>query len=273
MPLVTTADLRSEEFYRDLIIPALNAQSVVLRSIRRIQTTSTKVNLPRVNDANVGWVAEGAPLPDAGVNPDLVTVTPAKVAAYGDISNESAGDANAAEIVGQAMGQALARKVDAAFFTSGGAAAPGSLADASVLAVDADPASGLDPYIDAAAAMEADGASPSVIFMNPTDWAGLAKVKETAGSAKPIIVAPSGPTGAPTRSLNGLTVEVSSGVPAGTAYVVDGSRVVAVVRQDGSVEADRSVGFRNDITVVRVVGRFGFAFLYPSAVARINDVA
>ena len=29
----------------------------------------------------------------------------------------------------------------------------------------------------------------------------------------------------------------------------------------------------NDITVVRVVGRFGFGFLYPSAVAPIKDVA
>ena len=45
-----------------------------------------------------------------------------------------------------------------------------------------------------------------------------------------------------------------------------------MVRQDGTVEADRSVGFRNDITVVRVIGRFGFACLYASAVARIQDL-
>lgn len=51
----------------------------------------------------------------------------------------------------------------------------------------------------------------------------------------------------------------------------DGPRTVAVVRKDGSVEADRSVGFRN-ITVVGVVGRVAFGFLYQSAVARINDV-
>ncbi|HSF97712.1 MAG TPA: hypothetical protein VLA55_03375, partial [Ornithinibacter sp.] len=51
----------------------------------------------------------------------------------------------------------------------------------------------------------------------------------------------------------------------------DGPRTVAVVRKDGSVEADRSVGFRN-ITVVGVVGRVAFGFLYLSAVARIDDV-
>lgn len=66
-------------------------------------------------------------------------------------------------------------------------------------------------------------------------------------------------------------MEVSSGVPQGTDYVIDGTRTAAVVRQDGSVEADRSVGFRNDITVVRVVGRFGFAFAYTAAATRIID--
>lgn len=273
MALVSTADLRSEDFYRQLVIPALNEASVVLRSLRRIDTTATKVNLPIVNDANIGWVAEGAPLPDAAVNPDLVQVTPKKLAAYADITNEAVGDANAAEIVGAAMAQALARKVDAAFFTSGGADAPASLAGATVLTVDATPTSGIDPYIDAAAEMEADGATPTVIFLNPLDWAALAKVKESTGSNKPVLVASSGPTLAAARALNGLPVEVSSGVPQGTAYVVDGTRTVAVVRRDGTVEADRSVGFRNDITVVRVVGRFGFGFLYPSAVARIKDVA
>ena len=87
-----------------------------------------------------------------------------------------------------------------------------------------------------------------------------------------MLVAQSGPTLAATRSINGLPVEVSSGVPLGTSYVVDGTRVAAVVRLDGTVETDRSVGFRNDITVVRVVGRFGFAFLYQASVARIKDI-
>ncbi|WP_377640101.1 phage major capsid protein [Oryzobacter terrae] len=271
MPLVTTADLRSEDFYRQLVIPALNEASVVLRSIRRIDTTATKVNLPIVNDANVGWVAEGAPLPDAGVSPDLVQVVPRKLAAYADITNESVGDANAAEIVGQAMAQALARKVDAAFFTTGGLSAPPALDTAAVLEVDADPTTGIDPYIDSMAQMEAAGSTPTVIFANPLDWAALAKVKESTGSNRPVLVASSGPTLASSRSLNGLPVEISSGVPQGAAYVVDGTRTAVVVRQDGSVEADRSIGFRNDITVVRVVGRFAFGFLYASATARIRE--
>ena len=52
----------------------LNEASVVLRRLRRIDTTTTKANLPIVNDANVGWTAEGAPLPNAGVFPGLSLV-------------------------------------------------------------------------------------------------------------------------------------------------------------------------------------------------------
>lgn len=54
----------------------------------------------------------------------------------------------------------------------------------------------------------------------------------------------------------------------GTAYVIDGNRTVAVIRQDGQVETDRSVGFRSDLTVIRVIGRFAFGILYPSAASR-----
>ena len=272
MPAITTANLRSEDFYRDLVIPALNVNSVVLRNLNQITTEATKVNIPRVGDASVGWVAEGAALPDAGLAPDLVTVTPKKVAAYSDLSNESLSDAGSLEIAGEAMARALARAVDRAFFVSGGTDAPTPLETASALVIDAIPTSGVDPYIDAVAQMENAGASPSVIFMNPLDWGALAKVKETTGSAKPVLSGDSGPTAAATRSLNGLPVEVSPGVPQGTAYVVDGSRTAAVIRKDGTVEADSSAGFRNDVTVVRVVGRFGFGHLYQAAVARIRDV-
>lgn len=91
--------------------------------------------------------------------------------------------------------------------------------------------------IDAMAEMEADGATPTVVFVNPLDWAALAKVKESTGSNKPVLVAQSGPTLAATRSLNWLPVEVSSGVPQGTAYVVDGTRTSAVVRRPNAILA------------------------------------
>ena len=54
----------------------------------------------------------------------------------------------------------------------------------------------------------------------------------------------------------------------GTAYVIDGNHTVAVIPRDGHVETDRSVGFRSDLTVIRVIGRFAFGFLSPSPASR-----
>lgn len=69
MSLVSTSNLRSEDLYRQLVVPALPEKCVVLRNLRVISTLSTKVNLPIANDASVGWVAEGAALPDAALKP------------------------------------------------------------------------------------------------------------------------------------------------------------------------------------------------------------
>jgi hypothetical protein len=66
-------------------------------------------------------------------------------------------------------------------------------------------------------------------------------------------------------------VRVSVGVPAGNAYVVDGSRVAVVIRKDGTVEADRSARFTYDVTVVQATLRLAWAVPYAEAVLRIYD--
>ena len=177
MSLVSTSNLRSEDFYRQLVVPALSEKSVVLLNLRVISTLSTKVNLPIVNDASVGWVAEGAALPDAALNPQLVVVTPRKLSAYSDLSNESLDDAGSSEIVGAAMAATLARKVDASFFVSGGANAPLALDPAAVLTVDAAPTAGIDACIHACAQMEADSASPKRRVPQPARLGGSRKAE------------------------------------------------------------------------------------------------
>jgi hypothetical protein len=43
-----------------------------------------------------------------------------------------------------------------------------------------------------------------------------------------------------------------------------------VARQDGSVDADRSIRFLSDMTTLRVVGHVGFGVVYPSTVVKIT---
>ncbi len=122
----------------------------------------------------------------------------------------------------------LAGEVDEAFSSRKDANTPPALDTGTVLSVDAVPTTGIAPCIDAMAQMGADGATPTVILVHPLTGL-LAKVKEPTGSNKPVLVARSGPTRAATRSLNGLPVEVSGGVPGGTAYVMGGTRTVALL--------------------------------------------
>jgi hypothetical protein len=68
-------------------------------------------------------------------------------------------------------------------------------------------------------------------------------------------------------------VEVNNDCPTGTAYMADRSRTVAVVRKNGTVESDPSVGFRNDLTVLRVMAGSGSGFCTRIPAVRIKDIA
>ncbi len=89
---------------------------------------------------------------------------------------------------------------------------------AGIETVDADPAAGLDAWTDAVAAIEANGGRATVGFVSPTTWASLSKVKESTGSATPLLADPgTGPTGDMTRSIGGLPVAVTASVADGEA--------------------------------------------------------
>ena len=226
MPAVTTSSIFSASFYRELILAPLYFESVVLRAMRRIEISTTSAYLPRVTSGSVSWVPEASEIPDSGALVDLLAVTPRKVAALAIVSNEAVGDANAAEMLGQALARAVAVEVDRAFFRGGGTNGPAGLPGVTGLeTIDADPTSGLDAWTDAVAAVESNGARATVGFVSPTTWASLSKVKESTGSNKPVLADPAtGPTGEVTRSIGGLPVLVSASVADGEAWVVDGSR-------------------------------------------------
>ena len=180
MPAVTTDSIFSATFYRSLVLEPLYQESVVLRALRRIEIATTTAYLPRVTGGSVSWVPEATEIPDSGALVDLVAVTPQKVAALAIVSNEAVGDANAASMLGEALGRAVAVKVDDAFFRGGGANGPAGLPGvAGIETVDANPSSGLDAWIDAVAAIESNGGRASVGFVFSDDVGRSGKVKES----------------------------------------------------------------------------------------------
>ena len=268
---VTTADLFSIETVNSLVVEPTWAQSVALSSgLKRLSTTATTVNIPAVGGGSAGWFAELAPISDAGISAMEMPVTPRRVAATQVVSNESATDASAAQLVGSALTNALSQTVDEAFFTGAGPVGPGglpALAAMSTVAGDAD--SSLDLYVDAIAKVEAAGGRAGAIYVSPETWALLSKIKSGTGSAQPVLSPQGNLSAATSRSLFGVPVYTSRFVQASTAWVLDPSRVIVVERTPASVAVDTSVKFFEDATVLRATMRLEFAAPIESIVCKI----
>lgn len=72
------------------------------------------------------------------------------------------------------------------------------------------------------------------------------------------------------RRILGVEVRVWPFVPDGTAYAIPQDRALVVVRDDTTVETDRSVCSTSDRVAVKATTRVGFAFVHPQAIVRIT---
>jgi len=120
--------------------------------------------------------------------------------------------------------------------------------------------------------------------MHPRTWRTLLKLKETSSANKALLQAEQGGAVAAAQfSLYGLPVYLSSqlsitetqgasGAVASSAYVVDTSQCIVVIRQDVRVERDSSRLFNSDQSEVRAIMRADFVVANPAAVVRIVGV-
>ena len=79
-------------------------------------------------------------------------------------------------------------------------------------------------------------------------------------------------TSATGRMILGVPLHVSPFVAANTLWAIDGSRVWLVVREDATVEVDRSVFFTSDRVAVKAVMRAAFGFVHPQSVVKVTIV-
>jgi HK97 family phage major capsid protein len=250
------------------------AQSVALSSgLQRLQTEATTVWIPSVAGGSAGWYTDLDAIGDAGISADEAEVRPKKVAATQIVSNESAGDANAAELVGRALTNALVQQVDEAFFAgSGTVKGPDGLPGVTgASTVDADPAASLDAFVDAIAEVEQAGGVASAIYLQPSTWATLSKIKTEVASTQPVLSPQGGLSLEVTRSLYGLPVYTSRFVEDDVAWVVDARRLIVVERTNATVDVEKSVRFFEDATVLRATMRLEFVAPIPGIVCRIEN--
>jgi HK97 family phage major capsid protein len=142
----------------------------------------------------------------------------------------------------------------------------------------------LDAFADAIGLASASNAEATAIFMHPRTWRTLMKVKETSTANKALLQAETGGApSAPRFSLYGLPVHLSSqlstsevqgtsGAVSTSAYVVDVSQCVVVMRQDVRVERDSSRLFNSDVSEIRAIMRADFVVPNPAAVVRVTGI-
>ncbi|OBC08992.1 capsid protein [Mycobacterium sp. 852013-50091_SCH5140682] len=260
--------------YGQLIDTVIAAKSIAFQAGTLVTTDNESIRFPMLTaDPAVGWYAENTQITLADPTTTELVVTPRAVKGLTQISTEAAGDSNpaAADMVGQSLGRAIAKKIDAAFFgntVTNGPSGLLSLAGVNVVDTGSVTLTSLDPFHDAKAAALADGATITHFILAPDVALTLAKVKEQTGSNKGLFESV-----ADGQTLAGVPVLVSTDVAAGNAWGVDASQILIVQRTGTTVTRSFDSAFDYDAVQVRATARIAFGFPNPAGVVRLYDAA
>ncbi|WP_424937341.1 MULTISPECIES: phage major capsid protein [Bacteria] len=234
-----------------------------------------------VSDGDAGWYEEGADMSGGDGTLDSVKITPAKVGRVRKISNELADDSSpeAQELVGTMIGQAIADKIDMAFFGNATAPAPGSPAPAGLpsVATEVSNVNGvtawadLDPFAEAISISEANNGDLSAFVASPGDALALMTLKKQADNNEPLLGLDA--TSATGRSILGVPLLVSKHVQAGVVWGLDKRYVTVALRKAVDLDISRDRYFETDQTAVKGAMRLSWAFTHPKALVRITLAA
>lgn len=126
----------------------------------------------------------------------------------------------------------------------------------------------LDPFAEAISAAERVGATTTSFVAHPATLLALTQLKVATDWLQPLLgTDPSSPT---KRSIQGVPVQWSPAVEAGTVWAIPQAKVFVVLRLPASVVTDRSAYFSSDRTGIRCVLRVGFAFPHEQAIVKIS---
>ena len=251
-------------------------------------TTRDALHIPRIDsDPGAAWTAEAAPITPSDPGYSDVVATPRKLASLQTISNELIADSNpdVVALLEMQVARALALKFDLGCFEGSGVPpeirglknTAGIVVDSSLAAAPTN----LDVFATAIATLESNNAHATAIVMHPRSWGELSKLKQgTANNNMPLLMEQAGSAGqAVSRSIYGVPVYLTSQMSltegAGTetsAYVFEAAQIIAVFRQDTTIQLDRSRLFNSDQSELRAILRADLIVPNPLAVVRISKI-
>jgi HK97 family phage major capsid protein len=276
------------------VFDRLASSSVGLRSgLRIIETRRDELHIPRLTaDAAANWTAEATAITASDPTIDEVVARPRKLAGLVALSNELRKDSTpgALDLTAENLIRAMALKLDLGFYEGSGTAPEirglRNVSGIQSISMGTNGAAftNLDTFADALGMLEQENATATSIVMHPRTWQSLSKLKEQAsGSNKPILMESAGSASQGIdRRIYGVQVFLSSQLSiaetqgtasnASSIYLYEGPQVVAVRREDTSIEIDSSRLFNQDMSEVRSISRWDLVVPNPEAVLRIAGV-
>ncbi|MGQ9348815.1 phage major capsid protein [Mycolicibacterium gilvum] len=258
----------------DLVV---DEKSVLFQVATVLNTDKHEVRVPLwIQDPGVDFSAEGGVIPLTAGDVDELVITPVKIGARVELTNEAIGDSTPAvlDLYGKSLARSIVNKVDAQFFSSSAAVAGTSyqgLAAAAFDGVETVDTEGnawtnIDHVHDAKGAIVANGGNPTHIVIAPDLATALAKAKQ--GTASNVGLFDSVQDG---LQLAGLQTIVSPHLAAGEAWVFSQETLFAVRRLGTTIAKSTDAAFDRDSVQLRATTRVSWGSAAPGHIARIFD--
>lgn len=252
-----------------LLVQPLEAESVFLAAGPKIIDTNGPIRVPRIaSGLTVGFVGEGAQIPEASVGMDEVSMLPSTLKSLKVLSRVTAEVLRSSAVALDSILKTrlvtdTAAALDTALFTSTGSSNTirGLLSQSGVATGVLD-ATEPDSFLDGIGIARANEVRPNRWFLSPADYLAVRKIKDADGR----YILEQDITAEGAERLFGIPVTVTSRIPTGKAVLADMSLVAVARDMAPTVVIDSSRYFDTDEVALRVVARFDLALLQPKAV-------
>lgn len=261
----------SPDTVHTLLVQPVTTESVASQVSTVITTATSTTRFPLLTaDPTAAWTAEGEEIVPSDPTVDEVAVTPSKIAGLVVTTTEMTNDATTEAIneIGNGLVRQITNGIDSAFFGNLSAPAPAGLGSITPTELTVETLDNLDWAEEARAKAAGLGASITSFVAHPDDALTLAKLKESAGSARGLLQPD--PTAPTNRTVAGVPLLTSNHVTKGQIWGIPEASVNVVVRDTAEVVADNSVFFTSDRVAIRATMRVGFGFTFEESIVRIT---
>lgn len=259
------ATFKPEDVIPDALILQTSTESGV------VDGDAPAVRVAYVVDAAAGFVAEGATITESDPTLAECVVHTGKVSQLVKVSREQWRTAGSAAMLSASVARAVTKSANVAYLSQAAPTAPAVTPPAGLLNVSGIVAGSavtgkLDNLVDLVAALQANGAEPSHIIIDPVGWATISKMKLGTSYNAPLLGAGTEDT---IRRVLGIPVLVTPAMPASTGLVVDKTAILSVIGEV-SVATSEHAYFNSDNIALRCTWRFGANIITPNRIGKFT---